>query len=134
MAISASAPLLVAEDNDEDFEILQLALKELGFSRPILRFEDGDQVLAYLFRYGRFQAPESSPRPALLILDLNLPETDGREVLSQLKAHPKIGCFPIVVFSTSDNPRDVSLWSCNRSALSRDTSSKLFTSAVNRVA
>jgi CheY-like chemotaxis protein len=100
-------PLLVVEDNDEDYEMLQMALHKHGLPNPLLRFEDGEEALAYLFRQGRYSAASSSPRPALMLLDLNLPETDGREVLAAIRHHPELKRLPVVVLSTSNNPKDV---------------------------
>ncbi len=99
--------LLLVEDNDEDFTASVRALKEAGVSRKIHRCTKGDEALDYLFRRGEFADPESSPPPDLILLDLNLPGTDGREVLAQIKRDSKLKKTPVVVVTTSSNPRDV---------------------------
>ena len=107
MSTPKIAPLLIAEDNDEDFEILRLSFEAVGFDRPIVRFEDGAPLLDYLFRRGEYADAAKSPRPALVLLDLNLPDTDGREVLIEIEKHAPLRDVPIIVLTTSDDPRDV---------------------------
>jgi CheY-like chemotaxis protein len=104
MTADAPGPLVVVEDGDEDFEVLCLALAQCGFAGPVRRFVDGEAALAFLTA-----APESHGEgwPRLVFLDLNLPGMDGREVLQAVRASPRGRLVPIVVLSTSRNPRDV---------------------------
>ncbi|MGF1497663.1 MAG: response regulator [Elainellaceae cyanobacterium] len=99
--------LLVVEDSDEDFETLQRFLQRSPTQIPVQRCIDGDQALAFLYRTGDFVTPSSAPRPGLIVLDLNLPGTDGREVLRQIKQDEGLKGIPLVVFTTSNNPRDI---------------------------
>ena len=68
---------------------------------------DGDEALAFLYRTGRYADPQSAPRPGLILLDLNLPGTDGREVLRKIKQDETLKLIPVVVFTTSNNPKDI---------------------------
>jgi CheY-like chemotaxis protein len=68
---------------------------------------DGDEALDYLHRRGGFAAAGGAPRPAVVLLDLNLPGTDGREVLEHVKGDEGLRSIPVVVFTTSSNPGDV---------------------------
>ena len=106
----ASNPyLLIVEDSDEDFESLQRILsKGCNISNlPITRCCDGDDALDFLYRTGDYADKSSTPLPSLILLDLNLPGTDGREVLSTIKQDDQLKIIPIVVLTTSSNPKDV---------------------------
>lgn len=100
-------PLLIAEDSDEDFVTLQRLMQRMQVSNPIYRCTDGDSVLDFLHRVGDYQDPNAAPRPSVILLDLNLPGTDGRDVLEQLKQDQCLREIPIVVFTTSSNPKDI---------------------------
>lgn len=100
--------ILIVEDSDDDFEIMSEGLAAEGRIRnPVLRCEDGRQALDYLFREGAYADPERSPTPGIILLDLNLPGIDGREVLRRLKNAPRLKKIPIIVLTTSDDERDV---------------------------
>ncbi len=99
-------PLLVVEDSAEDFTALTRVFRKLGLPHPVVRCEDGDQALAYLQGHGRAEGwPDTLP--ALVLLDLNMPGTDGRAVLETLKKDPRLQALPVVVLSTSSSTRDV---------------------------
>lgn len=100
-------PLLIIEDSNEDFEAFQRFLRQSSLDIPIYRCLNGDQALAYLYRTDRYTDPESAPRPGLILLDLNLPGNDGREVLRRIKQDDDLKSVPIVIFTTSNNPKDI---------------------------
>lgn len=100
-------PLLIAEDSDEDFEVLHLMMQQMKVQNPIYRCTTGDALLDFLYKEGDYQNSSHAPRPSVILLDLNLPGTDGREVLQQLKQNQDLKEIPIVVFTTSENPKDV---------------------------
>jgi CheY-like chemotaxis protein len=99
--------LLVVEDSNEDFEALQRFLRRSSITILIQRCVNGEQALAFLYRTGSYLDRESSPRPGLIVLDLNLPGTDGREVLRRIKLDDNLKRIPVVVFTTSNNPKDI---------------------------
>jgi len=99
--------LLVIEDSNEDFEALQRYIRRSPLTIPIYHCVDGDDALAFLDRTGRYADPQSAPRPGLILLDLNLPGTDGREVLRKIKQDETLKLIPVVVFTTSNNPKDI---------------------------
>lgn len=107
MQHTPNQPILLVEDSPEDFEATVRAFKKSGLKNPIVRCEDGDSALDYLFRRGPWADPESSPRPGVILLDLNLPGTDGREVLQEIKKHEQLRHIPIIVLTTSNDDRDV---------------------------
>lgn len=102
-----SQPILLIEDSPEDYEATLRAFQRSGLKNPIVRCEDGDSALDYLFRRGRYTAPESSPRPGVILLDLNLPGTDGRQVLQEIKRVEGLRKIPVVVLTTSSDERDI---------------------------
>jgi CheY-like chemotaxis protein len=96
-------PLLIVEDSDADFYAMQRVLRE-KLPCPVVRCCTGDEALNYLFRRGSYA--QAIP-PSLILLDLNLPGTDGRAVLKQVKHDATLRAVPVVVVSTSDNPADI---------------------------
>ena len=109
-------PLLIIEDSDEDFEALERMIIKAQISNPIYRCEDGEEALDFLFHEGEYEDESLSPRPSLIVLDLNLPGTDGREVLAELKQNQDLQTIPVVIFSTSSNPKDID--ACYRQGIS----------------
>jgi CheY-like chemotaxis protein len=108
--------LLVVEDSDEDFETFQRLLprtSDVGLS--VKRCVDGDDALDFLYQAGDYASDDPKELPKIILLDLNLPGTDGREVLAQLKQDEQLKMIPVVVLTTSSNPRDVE--SCYRSGV-----------------
>jgi len=99
-------PVLVVEDSAEDFTALGRAFRKNALRNPVLRCEDGDQALAYLQGYGKAVGWPAT-LPAIVLLDLNLPGTDGRAVLNILKKDPLLHTIPVIVFSTSSSSRDI---------------------------
>lgn len=106
MAISSLKSILVVEDSIEDFTALGRVFRKQAIQNPVLRCEDGDQALQYLQGYGKHLGwPQGLP--AIILLDLNLPGTDGRTVLEILKQDPYLQSIPVIILSTSSNARDI---------------------------
>jgi CheY-like chemotaxis protein len=96
--------ILLVEDNPGDIRLIQEAFKEGGFSSNLNITRDGEQAMAFLRQEGEYS---ESPRPRFIILDLNLPRKDGREVLAEIKADKKLRQIPVVILSTSTSAEDV---------------------------
>jgi two-component system, chemotaxis family, response regulator Rcp1 len=96
--------ILLVEDNPGDIRLIQEAFKEGKVSSHLNITRDGEQALAYLRQEGEYA---QSPRPAFIILDLNLPRKDGREVLAEIKKDNKLRQIPVVILSTSTSTEDV---------------------------
>jgi len=107
-----SQPILLVEDTPEDAEATLRAFKKAGMANPIYHCQDGDDALDYLRNQGKYKDPAKAPRPGMILLDLNMPGTDGREVLSEIKADDKLRQIPVIVLTTSADERDTQ--SCYR--------------------
>ncbi|HEY2289901.1 MAG TPA: response regulator [Thermoanaerobaculia bacterium] len=99
--------ILLAEDDADDRLLVKEALAEGRVLNDLRSVEDGEELLDYLRRRGRYADPEESPRPGLVLLDLNMPRKDGREALREIKGDPDLKRIPIVVMTTSKAEEDV---------------------------
>jgi len=99
--------ILVADDDEEDRMLTREAL-EFGHLANDLRFvKNGDEVMDYLHHRGKFADEWSSPRPGLILLDLNMPRKDGRECLAEIKSTPAFREIPVFVLTTSRAEEDI---------------------------
>ena len=97
--------ILIAEDDDGHADLIQEHLLEAGVNNPMLRFRNGQEVMAYLVpAEGK---PGLDRRPYLLLLDINMPKMDGMEVLRRLKNDASTRNIPIIMLTTTDDPREV---------------------------
>src|ERR1019366_8594332 len=96
--------ILLVEDNPADVRLTREALNSDRLWNNLSVTKDGVEAMAYLRRQGRFAA---APRPDLILLDLNLPKKDGREVLAEIKADPNLMRIPVVVLTTSEAEDDI---------------------------
>lgn len=103
--MSLMKTIIVVEDNDEDFTALRRVLNRATTAK-LLRCRDGEEVLNCLTRLTQ-EVAAWEDWPSVILLDLNVPLTDGREVLSHIKDNPLLRSIPVVVFSTSSSPRDI---------------------------
>ncbi len=99
--------ILLAEDNPGDCEIIQEAWSECPVGERLRLVNTGTELLEYLCRQGAFVYPEASPRPSVILLDLNMPQMSGAEVLQEIKQDVTLSCIPVVVLTTSKAPRDI---------------------------
>ena len=106
---NSSLPVtILMADDDEDDRLLALdALKEGRVLNNLHCVEDGVELLEYLRREGNFADPATSPRPSLILLDLNMPRMDGREALQHIKADPNLRSIPVVILTTSKEEEDM---------------------------
>jgi len=83
------------------------AFEECKLANDLRFVNDGEELMDYLCRKGDFKNPEDSPRPGMILLDLNMPRKDGREALREIKADPDLRSIPIVVLTTSKAEEDI---------------------------
>ncbi len=99
--------ILLVEDSDEDYYITDRAFKKAGVANHLYRCVDGADALDYIFQRDKYSDPTSAPRPNVILLDLNLPKVDGREVLKAIKSNDDLRHIPIIVLTTSIDEKDV---------------------------
>ncbi len=99
--------ILLAEDDPDDRLLTIRALKRSRLRNEIYTVEDGEELMDYLHRRGPYADPQRSPRPGLILLDLNMPRKDGREALQEIKSDPVLRRIPVVVLTTSNAEADI---------------------------
>lgn len=97
--------IFLVEDNRADIRLIEEALKNSSVPHQVVTVRNGMDAMAYLRQEGEYA---DAPRPDLILLDLNLPKKDGREVLAEIKADPNLKRIPVVVLTTSRNEEDIS--------------------------
>jgi CheY-like chemotaxis protein len=99
--------ILIAEDSDEDVEILKRAFRKSGSHIPLLFVRDGQEAVDYLSGRGGYADRSAHPLPRLMLLDLKMPKLDGFDVLGWLQNHPKLKILPVTVLTSSNFDKDV---------------------------
>lgn len=99
--------ILMADDDDEDCQLTKEAWEENRLVNELRFVRDGEELLAYLQRRGKYSDPDVSPVPGIILLDLNMPKKDGRESLREIKASPDLRRIPVVVLTTSKAEEDI---------------------------
>lgn len=99
--------ILLADDDEEDRMLTTEALEDARLANEVKTVEDGEELMDYLHRRGRYADPELSPRPGLILLDLNMPKKDGRQALKEIKEVPELRSIPVVVLTTSKAEEDI---------------------------
>lgn len=99
--------ILLADDDADDRMMAGEALAESRLANDLRFVEDGEELMDYLHRRGRYASPADAPRPGLILLDLNMPRKDGREALSEIKGDPELRKIPVVVLTTSQAEEDI---------------------------
>ena len=97
----------MVDDDADDRMMTEKALRKNRVINPVLFLQDGEELMEYLKRKGRFSDPQISPRPCFILLDLNMPKMDGRKALLFVKADPELKKIPVVVLSTSSAEEDI---------------------------
>ena len=101
------AIILMADDDPDDRELTKKAFEEAHLANDLRFVCDGEELMDYLRRRGKYQEPASAPFPAVILLDLNMPKKDGREALQEIRADPALRQIRVVVLTTSRATEDV---------------------------
>ena len=96
--------IFLIEDNKADIRLIQEALKTNLLPHQVVTVRDGVEAMNYLNQQGKYA---DTPRPNLILLDLNLPKKDGLEVLAEIKSSPQLKRIPVIVLTTSKNHDDI---------------------------
>ena len=99
--------VLLVEDNPRDVRLTQRAFEQASVPHDLRVVRDGDEALAYLHREGDYAAVDSSPKPDMILLDLNLPRMGGHELMQHVRQDVRFRQVPIIVLTTSGRPDDV---------------------------
>jgi CheY-like chemotaxis protein len=99
--------ILLADDDEEDRMLACDALAESRLSNDITCVTDGEDLMDYLHRRGKYAPPVDAPRPGLILLDLNMPKKDGREALREIKSNSELRQISVVVLTTSKAEEDI---------------------------
>jgi CheY-like chemotaxis protein len=102
-----SLTILVADDDEDDRSFIRKAWEKARAANNLRFVEDGEELTEYLNHTGRYSDPASAPRPAVILLDLNMPKKDGREALREIKVNPELRRIPIIVLTTSKADEDI---------------------------
>ncbi|MEK6776411.1 MAG: response regulator [bacterium] len=99
--------ILMADDDEDDRMMTKDALEESKLANDLYFVENGEELMDFLLHQGKYSAPVLSPRPGLILLDLNMPKKDGREALREIKGDPHLRQIPIVILTTSKAEEDI---------------------------
>ncbi len=99
--------IIMADDDPDDRELAKEAFAECRLANDVHFVEDGEELMEYLCRKGKYSGMTEAPLPALILLDLNMPRKDGREALKEIKSDPDLKRIPIVVLTTSKAEEDI---------------------------
>ena len=99
--------ILMADDDPDDRHLTKEAFEEARLANDLRFVHDGVELLDYLYRRGEYADPAKSPRPSILLLDLNMPRKDGREALEEIKADPRFNAMRVIVMTTSKAEEDI---------------------------
>ena len=124
--------ILMADDDADDRQMTREAFEENHLANDLRFVVDGEELMDYLKRRGKYQDPATSPRPGLILLDLNMPKKDGREALEEIKADPALRRIRVVIMTTSKAEEDI-LRSYDLSAASYITKPVTFDALVEVV-
>lgn len=99
--------ILMADDDPDDRELTREAFQENHLANDLRFVEDGEELMDYLNRRGKYAPPAAAPRPGIILLDLNMPRKDGREALEELRRDPRLRGIRVVIMTTSKAEEDV---------------------------
>ena len=122
--------VLMADDDDDDRLLAQEAMLESSVNYDIHFVGDGIELMEYLRNEGKYTNTSDTPTPNMILLDLNMPRKDGREVLAELKADPALAMIPVVILTTSNTAEDIA-YTKRLGATSYQTKPVTFSAMVN---
>lgn len=99
--------ILMADDDADDRRLTKEALEESRVANALQFVNDGEELLQYLKREGKYAGQDAAPRPGLILLDLNMPRKDGRTALKEIKSDPVLRQIPVVILTTSKADEDI---------------------------
>jgi len=108
MTKAQKAPvILLVEDDEDDYLLTLAAFRELGIESHLKRVKNGEELMRFLNKSNAPAGPETTPKPSLILLDLNMPKMDGHKALSLIKSDPDLRRIPVTILTTSQAPADI---------------------------
>lgn len=104
---SVPISILIADDDADDRMLIKDAFDECRLKNPLQFVEDGEQLLAYLRREGKYEKLKGEPLPGIILLDLNMPRVDGRTALDEIKKDERLRRIPVIILTTSKAEEDI---------------------------
>ena len=105
--LKKDVPILIAEDDEEDREIIREAFDECMLTNDLIFVNDGEELMQYLLRCGKYAATPEYTTPGIILLDLNMPRKDGRQALVEIKTNAELCKIPVIILTTSKEEEDV---------------------------
>ena len=103
----SKVPILLIEDDEDDISLTQRAFIKGKILNKLYVVRDGEEAMEFLEHRGRYSNPDEAPKPGIILLDLNMPKMDGREVLHKIKSNEKLRVIPVIVLTTSERDGDI---------------------------
>ena len=100
-------PILLVEDDEDDVRLVERAFSKGKIANRLYCVRDGEEAMEFLRGTGRYANRADAPRPGLILLDLNMPRMNGREVLAKIKEDESLRSIPVVILTTSDSQKDI---------------------------
>jgi CheY-like chemotaxis protein len=100
-------PILIVDDNEDDYEAIARAFKKVGLVHPVSLCTTGQGAMDFLKQEGSFKQAGKAERPVLIMLDLNMPGMDGLQVLQRIRHDAALRQIPVVIWTTSSNEKDI---------------------------
>jgi two-component system, response regulator len=99
--------ILMADDDEEDCALTKEAMSDARLANEMRFVSDGEELMDYLHKRGKYGNGNDAPRPGVILLDLNMPKKDGREALAEIKSDPDLRRIPVCVLTTSSDEEDI---------------------------
>ncbi len=101
------SPILLVDDNQDDYEATLRSLKKNHLLNPVNWCRNGQDAMDYLLKEGQYKNEPTVKRPAMILLDLNMPGIDGRQVLQKIKDNESLRSIPVIILTTSADSKDI---------------------------
>lgn len=105
--IKKNVPILIAEDDEEDREIIKEAFDECKLANDLIFVNDGEELMEYLLKKGKYAGKRQYGDPGIILLDLNMPRKDGRQALTEIKSNVDLRKIPVIILTTSKEEEDI---------------------------
>jgi len=99
--------IVITDDDEGHAELIREGLRDSGLAAPILRFADGEELWDFLSGNSVHGETRKKDKGYVILLDINMPRMDGLEVLAKIRSNPEIGTIPVIIFTTTDDPREI---------------------------